>query len=404
MKLAMICPSPLISNGKQYAVASHSLLWFIPVQYYFDRLDLIIFLKKMCNLKGLEVLNIDASRVRIFGIPFPRNAWEEHIFKAPLIMWALIRLFQKHWRDWDAIFIWYSPNVACLWSYILARALDIPVVLFCGVDPGTALMIESRYKSIFKRILCKALALYSKKIFSLMVTHIPTIVTGEDLFNRYKNKNPNLYKIFSTRVHIGEIEKELIQQRRHLRHNFNILTVTRIVPVKTLEYLIDAVAEIRNLKVNALLKIVGPLEDIDYFFFLQNKIKKLNLERVIQFVGAVSYKDLIKFYREADVFVLPSVSEGTPKVIPEAMAKALPIVATRVGGIPEMVTNGREGILVNPKDTAGLARALQRLAQDKELKRKMSQASIKKSYQFTVEVQIQKLANIIKTIHQGGKN
>jgi glycosyltransferase involved in cell wall biosynthesis len=78
-----------------------------------------------------------------------------------------------------------------------------------------------------------------------------------------------------------------------------------------------------------------------------------------------------RWYRAADIFCLPSIYEGFPVAILEAMAAGLPVVSTSVSGIPEAVEAGVTGLLVEPEDAAGLTRALERLAADAELCRDM---------------------------------
>lgn len=73
-------------------------------------------------------------------------------------------------------------------------------------------------------------------------------------------------------------------------------------------------------------------------------------------------------YDQADLFALPSVSEGTPKVLLEAMARGCPVVASRVGGIPTAVEHEQRGLLFESGDVDGLAAALTRLAQDRSLR------------------------------------
>lgn len=86
----------------------------------------------------------------------------------------------------------------------------------------------------------------------------------------------------------------------------------------------------------------------------------------ITFTGARN--DIEMIMHAADVFVLPSLSEGRPTVILEAMASGLPVVATRAGGIPEIVTK-ETGILVNPEDSVGLAEAVDKILNDKKLQK-----------------------------------
>jgi glycosyltransferase involved in cell wall biosynthesis len=83
---------------------------------------------------------------------------------------------------------------------------------------------------------------------------------------------------------------------------------------------------------------------------------------------------LRRLYAEADVFVFPTLADCAPLVVPEAMAAALPVVTTRVGAIPEMVTDGEQGLLVAPGDGAGLRAAIERLLGDAPLRARMGAA------------------------------
>jgi glycosyltransferase involved in cell wall biosynthesis len=73
--------------------------------------------------------------------------------------------------------------------------------------------------------------------------------------------------------------------------------------------------------------------------------------------------------RAADIFVLPTLSEGTPHVLVEARANGLPCISTTAGGVPSTVTHGYDALLVLPKDARALARAIERVAGDAELRR-----------------------------------
>jgi glycosyltransferase involved in cell wall biosynthesis len=103
------------------------------------------------------------------------------------------------------------------------------------------------------------------------------------------------------------------------------------------------------------------------------------LEEKVIFHGVVGLKDLEKFYSEADIFVLPSLYEPFGIVFAEAMSFGLPIIATRVGGIPELVEDGENGFLVPPKDVNSLADAIDKLVSDAELREKFGRRSYEKS-------------------------
>jgi glycosyltransferase involved in cell wall biosynthesis len=85
--------------------------------------------------------------------------------------------------------------------------------------------------------------------------------------------------------------------------------------------------------------------------------------------------DVTPYYAMADLMVLPSHTEGSPNTLLEAMAASLPIVATAVGGVPEIVTNDKEALLVEKHDPLALARSIERLLGDLNLQRRISSAA-----------------------------
>lgn len=130
-----------------------------------------------------------------------------------------------------------------------------------------------------------------------------------------------------------------------------LLAVGNLVNVKGHVYLISAMERILK-KHDAILVIVGsgPLYEN-----LKQRIYELKLSDKILLVGRVTHSDIPLFLNACDIFVLPSLSEGFPTVIPEAMACGKPVVGTNVGGIPEIITNQDVGLLVNPRDILSLA-------------------------------------------------
>jgi glycosyltransferase involved in cell wall biosynthesis len=124
-----------------------------------------------------------------------------------------------------------------------------------------------------------------------------------------------------------------------------ILTVGRVVPVKGQALLIEALADLAARGVQATLTIVGDgpqLED------LRALADRLGVADEVSFEGAVAQDAVRAYYERADVFALPSFAEGLPVVLIEAMATGLPVVASRITGIPELVEDGVSGRLVVP--------------------------------------------------------
>lgn len=159
-----------------------------------------------------------------------------------------------------------------------------------------------------------------------------------------------------------------------------ILVVGRLVPKKGHEDLIAACALLRDQGVDFECEIVGagPLRAA-----LAGALDRSNLAGRVSLCGAMTHRDLIERYRRADLFVLaPRIAEdgdrdGIPNVIAEAMAVGVPVVATDVSGIPELVRHERTGLLATSRDPAALAAAMRRVLQDGVLAQRLAREAHK---------------------------
>lgn len=171
-------------------------------------------------------------------------------------------------------------------------------------------------------------------------------------------------------------------------------TVAHLSPEKGLHYLIEAASMIPDVKKRLRFVLVG---DGVCRAELAELVRQRGLEEVVEFAGF--HPETSKFMDTFDIFALPSLSEGLSSAILEAMATSLPIVATAVGGIPELVTTGDNGLLVAPGDPAALAHAIQQLADDPEGSRRMGERGRKRvEEQFTLErkiIETERLCSLI---------
>jgi glycosyltransferase involved in cell wall biosynthesis len=137
-----------------------------------------------------------------------------------------------------------------------------------------------------------------------------------------------------------------------------ILCVARLAPEKGHFVLLDALARLRDEGVNFRCTLIGdgPLRSE-----VESRLQELRLDSMITLAGSLDPEGVSNAYRTADVVVLASFSEGVPVVLMEAMAHGRPVVATRVGGVPELVQDGTNGLLVAPGNAGALANALKRI-------------------------------------------
>ncbi len=135
-------------------------------------------------------------------------------------------------------------------------------------------------------------------------------------------------------------------------------------PRKGIETLLEALAAVRLAGGDVRLRAIGPFETPEYEAEIRSHVERLGLEDAIDWTGFVT--DIAAELARIDALVLPSLfGEGLPMVVLEAMAAAVPVIATSVEGVPEAVVSGENGLLVEPGDPAALAAAIESLVQAK---------------------------------------
>jgi len=181
--------------------------------------------------------------------------------------------------------------------------------------------------------------------------------------------------------------------REHRRGEpFTILCVGRLTPAKGQRILIESCAVLRDWGRDFRLVIVGAGPDEGS---LRASVAQLRLEQQVVFTGALNQDAVRARYRDSDVFALPSFAEGIPVVLMEAMASGLPCVTTRITGIPELIRDGIDGLLVTPSDSQELADTLAMLMDDLELRRELGEAGrARVGEEYNLPVNVARLGRI----------
>ena len=170
-------------------------------------------------------------------------------------------------------------------------------------------------------------------------------------------------------------------------------------PVKGVTYLIEAMNVVREKHRSAMLMLIGkgPEEDT-----LRHLAERLDLGNCVRFVGQVPNDAVPQYLAAADVLVLPSLSEGFPNVVLEAMAAGLPVVASRVGGLPEIIEEGHNGFLVEPKSPEQIAEKVLLLLGDDELRKRISENNREKAQGYSWERVVDRLEEVYRGVAPGG--
>lgn len=173
-----------------------------------------------------------------------------------------------------------------------------------------------------------------------------------------------------------------------------ILNVARLTGVKNQALILRAVAHLRDAGETWQVRLVGegPTRSA-----LEALARELRIDDRVEFVGKIGHgPELWRYFDEADVFALSSLSEGTPKVLLEAMARGLPVVATAVSGVPDMVPSGDRGLLVARPDVGLMVQALRQMRTDHALRKQCVEHGLVFARENTVERQVSAMIETVR--------
>jgi glycosyltransferase involved in cell wall biosynthesis len=177
-----------------------------------------------------------------------------------------------------------------------------------------------------------------------------------------------------------------------------ILAVGRLIPKKGFDVLIKACAFLANDNFDFICKIIGSGSEYGY---LEKLIIENGLSRHVQLIGAVPFEDVVTHYQSATALIMPSRVcdddvDGLPTVIIEALAMGIPVIASPIAGIPDLIKNKKTGLIVPPDDYKALAKAIVELLSDKNLRDSLAlQGKREIADEFDISETIKKLNNVM---------
>lgn len=261
-----------------------------------------------------------------------------------------------------------SIHNAGLPAFLAKKILKIPYIVW---GRGSDIYLY-RHEKQFKRIILKnsnaAIALTDdmkeamQNIWNMPICVIPNGIDLEK-FNTLRKS-----KTHSTKI--AESDDKVI------------LFVGRLHPIKGLSYLIEAMKIIHQRYPKSRLLIVGDGDERDYLNMI---VKNSNLNECVTFIGKVPNKSIPEYMALADILVLPSLSEGFPVVILEAMACGLPIVATKIRGNQEIIKDWDNGFLVEPRNSKNITEKVLLLLKDDKLRQIIAGKNIEVAKRYSWE-------------------
>ena len=212
----------------------------------------------------------------------------------------------------------------------------------------------------------------------MMRTSAVTFVHGCELLETYGRHNSRVVGFVSSTITARDVGATVAAGKEDERR---ILYVGGLNYAKGLLELFEAFRRLREDGLNVRLDLAGEgARRPD----MEKAVADLALENTVRFLGWVPPDDLKAEYESSDVLVMPSHSETGPKVVLEAMARGLPVVATRVGSVPLVIDDGKSGLIVPPRNADALYKALRRILTDEGLRQELARRGLARAPRFTM--------------------
>jgi len=184
---------------------------------------------------------------------------------------------------------------------------------------------------------------------------------------------PDMIELIQNAIHIDPqtitLDQAQLRKTCNLPNNAVVVcALGRLVWAKGYSTLIEALAQLKDQYPNLYCLIVG---DGALHDELEAQIQQAGLDTRIQLLGFIAHDQALSIASNCDIFVMPSLSEGTPIALLEAAALARPVLASRAGGIPDVVTHMEQALLVEPGDSTQLAEGFRQRLQDEALRKQL---------------------------------
>lgn len=277
--------------------------------------------------------------------------------------------------------------------------LDVLHTHFYGLPTFVTMQVSQR-TGIHFTFTCHAFDIFIKPNAKVMQKHMEATAKVITISNYNRDYLQKLTGINKDKIEVVRA-CAILDKFENIEKNesgFEILTVARLVEKKGIKYGILAIAELIKEFPRLRYKIIGagPLEK-----GLLALVKSLHLEDNVEFLGKTSNETILTELSRAAIVLLPCIQadngdqDGIPVTLMEAMCSQTPVISTNVSGIPELIENGKQGLLVEPKNTKQLSIAIRALLRDSALRARIGKESKRKIEQkFNIRKEVRKLINI----------
>lgn len=346
---------PLGFDGEDYWVQKWLGNFWGQLCSHFDRIDICtpIVSSDSAGYKFYAHCPLKSSQIHV--IPFPTRRY----------IGEAITLARKL-RKSNLVFIF--SGLHGIIAYFVLKIFSHKPYLFCVTGDIKELVTSAPKYQRFGRLVT---------LIKRFITYIERRIVNDSLFTLVVKGSPlyEQYRLIHNRVYQRVPHMDLTMADYYHRQDtclakpIKCLYVGRIDAPKGINYLFEAIAQLRQENHDIIVEIAG---DGPERINLEHLARQMKIENLVRFLGNIPFGiKLLEVYRQADIFVCPSLSEGFPRVLYEAMSQSLPIIATTVGGIPTIMRHKENALLIPPHSSGAIANTIKRLIEDAVLRQSL---------------------------------
>lgn len=387
MKLAFYYHIPVVKQGESLKVPGYLGVFIESLAQVTEELYLI-----MHEARSFEAGEADyvlrSPNIKWVSLGLKTPAWHRSLFHRKVLAKAAEKL-----SSCDVLLL-RSPSPLAPYFH---KYLPHTRVVFLVVGDYAESVKQTGTQSL-RELVINFYLKHNDYLFRKRMKKTDVIVNSPALFDKYKNNSQTIHQVKTTTLS----QADFYYRADTCQSNpVQLLYTGRIDRLKGLFELVEATAQLKQASHQVVLNIVGwentegnPVEKQ-----LKELAAKLGISNEVIFHGKKTIgSELNTMYRMADIYVIPSYEEGFPRTIWEAMANSLPVVATTVGAIPHYLTHETDALLISPKSTTDITKAIEALIKDAGLRQRLIANGMKQAESNTLEYQAGKLVNIMNNL------
>lgn len=369
MKLTILPEGPLAFDGESYSYSKGERKYIDDLAQYFSEVTICAYAlyKGDIGYDASAHFCFKSPNIKILELPLCRKAGAGILSK--ILQYINVgKVIMRNIGDWELIYL-LLPGYPSATTFLINKIFNKPYFVYIAGDWANNASPLFRRGGLRKKLFYWTYSIFDKWVEKKIVEGaFLTLTAGRTLCEKHKTCGKPIYETVP-RMTLSE-EDFFFRDDTCKSTPVELLFAGDLIPYKGLRYLIEAISMLEERrKSQIILKIVGTGVQRDELIDL---VEEMGLSDRIKFLGYISGEsELLNIYRDSDIFTFPSLTEGFPRVLYEAMSQSLPIITTDVGGIPRLMKNEWNAILVPPKSPESIVKAINRLIDDKHLRQKL---------------------------------